>query len=269
MKDKSIGVKLKDDKVNLKDRIKLFLKTFALSIYPDAYNRFSQKRYSQGLLYFLYVLLISMTIFSVMFLVSLPGFLSTFDSEFSKFEDLSLNMSMKLSEDIVLFDGKIKVSEHGNYTDESLMITQDYIYTKKTHCNLVPPLCLFGEKHKTRSTAEFYDLENESGAIKTSFIAFLSLAFPFLLILYLIVVGVKVLGLVLLLAILLLILTKFLKFKIQFQQVFLIVLYSSTFYLIAYPINTLVYGLYSVHLIVPVLLSLLGVFLVGEKKHRF
>lgn len=269
MKHTGMKIEAKEPTVTLRDRFKRFAKTFGLSIYPDAYNRFSQKRYSQGLTYFLYVLLMSMIIFMVAFFVMLPSYLDKFDNEFSKFDDLSLNVSMKLSNDVELFDGKIRVSESGNYSGESFLITQDSIYTKKTHCNLVPLLCIFGEDYKVKSTSELYELEKQSSAIKASFIAFLSLAFPLVLILYLVIVGFETLFAVSIGALLIFMLTKTLKIKLSIQQSFLIVLYSSTIYLIAYPINALIYGLYYLHLIIPLVLSLLGMFLVGERKHRF
>lgn len=253
MVDKAIP---KEAKVGKKDIFFRFLKTLVLCIYPDSYQKFSQRRVSEGLVYFLAVLGISLLISFVAMGMKLNDIGNEVEKELTKMKNFSAEF--ELEEDIKLKG--LRISQEGNLTNESILITKENIIHKHWSC-IFTPLCL-GEETKIN----LEDFESYSKSIVGIFNALLIALFVPIVVLYTIYNGLLALLLILIVGLVGKLITR--NLKISSRQIFLVGIYASTVPLLLWPI-TLQVNFHKAPLILFLILSLVGFFIVGEKKHRY
>lgn len=262
-------VEPKDPHVPLKKRILDFFKTLILSIYPDSYSRFSEKRLMQGMHYFLSVALLTLILTGILLAFTLPSAVNHVTGELQKFDNFTVNVNMELNQDITLADQTIRIAEKADYQGEKLLITKENITMQKPSCFVFSPICWFSDEKinlKTENLSNTLEFEEEiNNAIKS----FAIVLFPALMLGLSIFVVLKSLILMLFLFILSSIIAKSAKLRLERRQKILICIYAVTIYMIGEPFSILVGGFYMAHLIVAIVLAAIGVALVGDKKHRY
>ncbi|MFW6013556.1 MAG: DUF1189 family protein [Nanoarchaeota archaeon] len=249
-------IKPKEPNISKKESILRFLKNLVLCIYPDNYQKFSQRRVKEGLGYFFTVLGISfiISLFAVGFKMAELG--NDVEEELTKIKNLDFNF--ELEDDIQL--KKIRIAQEGNFTNESILITQETINYKHWTCSLTP-FC-FGEDKKV----ELDDFESYGENLLSIFNILLVIIFIPLVLFYTIYNGLLALLLILIIGLIGKLITR--NLKISTRQMFLIGIYASTIPLLLWPV-ALHLNLYKAPLILFILLSFIAFFIVGEKKHRY
>lgn len=248
--------KSKEPNINKKENFLRFLKTFALCIYPDAYKKFSERKIREGLTYFFAVLGISFIISLFAIGIVLNDLGSNIEEEKEKLENLTVEF--ELEEDIKFKD--FRIAEEGNFTNESILITKEAIYYEHWSC-LFMPFC-FDEKEKIE--LEDFDSYSESLVSILKFV-FIALFIPVVLF-YTIYNGLLALLLILIVGLIGKLITR--NLKISSGQIFLVGVYASTIPLILWPL-TLHLNLHYIPIFAFLLFSILGFFIVGERKHRY
>ncbi len=247
---------IKEPRITKFDYIKRFLSTLVQSVYPDSYRRFSEKRVMEGLGYFIVVLCISLLITLIIFGLKISEIRQDLSGEMEKVE--KVEFSFNITEDIN-FKG-LRVAEEGNLSDEKLLITRDGMQRESWLC-IISSLCL-GDP----VTKDFKD----SDVLTESLLNFMRISFYFLLplgaFLYTLYNGFMALILVALVSFFGKLLTR--KLKISTRQIFLIAIYASTILVLARPFS-LVAPLYNLPLVLFFFLCLVGILLVGERKHKY
>ncbi|MFP4402796.1 MAG: hypothetical protein ACOC3X_00015 [Nanoarchaeota archaeon] len=262
-------IKLKDEKVPFLKSVLIFIKIFFLSLYPDNYHKFTDKRIKDIAKYFFSLILLIFLLINILLIVKSFLFINSLDDRLNYFNNLSIDINMNLTEDIYLLNDNVKITQQGNYSGEFMFISNEKIAFKKKECLIIPALCIFNNKHKEIKTNELKDILNFKDEIN-SLIIFLTIVFiPIISIFITFFILIKVILLILLIFILIKILSLLTKFKITNKKLLFIVIYASTMYLIIEPFNLLIINTYYIHLGLFIIYTIIGLFLIGEKRHRF
>lgn len=259
--------KEKQEEISLQERIMRFFKETVLAIYPDAYPRFSQKRYLEGVKHFMLVTALSLLITSVILILVLPSYSNNVGKELDKFDKLEIDVEMGLNENVTYKD-LLKISETGNYSGEKIHITNDMVTIESSACFMFKPGCWFTEPSEINA-GELSNVlehkENLKGVLKTLLYAIL----PALAVGITVFVATKAVVFVFVLYLLTLLVTKIGKLRLSARPRLLICIYASTVFLLLEPVFMLLGGLRWLHVLAVILLAVIGVALVGEKKQRF
>ena len=246
----------KDPKISKKEYIIRFLKTVVTSIYPDSYKRFSERKILEGISYFFMVLGLSFIIALAVMGFKLFDIGQELEEELNKVNEFEIEF--ELSDDINF--GFLRIAEEGNLTDEKILITKESITDRGILC-ILTPIC-FGEP----KTSKFDDFDSYKDNITNFFNIMMIVLLPAITIVYTFLNGAAALVLCLLFTLIAKFFTK--KLRISRRQIFLIAIYACTPLLILIPFS-LIFKLYYLPLVLFFAFSIIGVLLVGEKKHRY
>jgi hypothetical protein len=249
---------------------KRFIKEIFLSVYPDAYLRFSQKAFSHGIRYFFYALFLSAALLMFLFVYNAGNYSKNFGLEVDKFEKLNVIGEVDLKEPFYLFDKRIVIANSLNYSGQDLLITKESVLRKPVSCIVFPPVCWFSEKYISKNIKEYSDITSYKDDFKTFVMVIFVLMLPGIVIMYLIYIAAKTIVLIILFSLVgLLILRIFTSLKISLKQLFLIGIYASTVLLLSEPFNLVVHTLYYIPILVFALLFIIGINLVADRKKHF
>jgi hypothetical protein len=263
-------VKSDDEEHISSAKAKHFLKETALSLYPDAYNRFSQRNLSYGVKYFCYALILSAAVLLFLFLYNFGTYSKEFDLQVDKFEKLNVVGEFDLKEPVQLINNRIVIANSMNYTNEDLLITQKSVTRKPVYCIVFEPVCWFSERYISKNVKEYSDITSYKDDFKTSVKIIFVLMLPGMILMYLLYIAIKAMALIILFSFISLIIIRiFTSFRISLKQLFLIGIYASTVMLISEPFNLLVHTLYYIPIIAFAFLFIIGINLVAEKKKHF
>lgn len=263
-------IAIKKEKLGFRQRLTGFLRTMVMSFWPDSYTRFSQRRLMQGISYFFALLVFALLFFCILSLARLPGLLEGLSSQTHKFEALELDVDMNLTEDISLLGGEVTISEHGNYSGQTLLMTKDAIYLKDLKCISFPALCYVGgDRSGMKETSQLKDVLDYEDWFMRFLLLLLIIAIPFFVIFSAIVLMLKALFFMALAYVLCLAAAKVFGYKISLLKILLVVIYASTIYIVLSPIDKIIYPLFFAHIAAFFLYSLIGLFIAGDRRHRF
>jgi hypothetical protein len=266
----SVQLKDDDEEYGLSSRFKHFIKEVALSIYPDAYQKFSQKNISYGIKYYIYLLIFSAALLLFIFLYNAGTYSREFDLEANKFEKFNVAGEINLKEPVYLFNKQIVIANNMNYTDEDLLITQKSVIRKPISCIIFKPVCWFSDKYISKNIKEYSDLTSYREDFKIFVKVIFIIMLPGIILMYLMYITIKAMALIMLFSFLgLIIIRIFTSLRISLKQLFLLGIYASTIMLISEPFNLLIHTLYYIPVLIFTFLFIIGINLVGERKKHF
>jgi hypothetical protein len=246
-----------------------FFKNLLLSLYPDSYIDFCEKKTKDIIKYFLLVFLLIFIISNIILITKGILFLNSFEEDFSKFNNLTIDMNMDLTEDLYYFNNNLKITQEGNYSKELMFISNDKISFKKKECLILPFLCWFNDKHSEIKSDDLKNILEFENQIKNLLIFLVIVLIPIFSLLITIFVMIKTILLILLISFIIKIIGLIFKLKLTFKKLLAITIYASTIYVLIEPFNLLIFKTYYIHLGLFVIYSFIGLFLIGEKKHRY
>jgi len=164
---------------------------------------------------------------------------------------------------------KIVIANDMNYTNENLLITNKEIVRKPFLCTLLKPACLFQGEEIRQDIDELTKLGEDKEQISRIFLIILLLMLPSLLFIYFVYFIVKSAIIVLLLTIIAFMIIKATKHQLTFKKILLIAIFSSTVMILAEPFNLILWNLFYIHIIGFLLLFIVNVSLLSEKRHRY
>ena len=160
--------------------LKIFLKT----LNPDSYANLIKKNIKETTQYFLYIILFSLlltTIISLPFLIKFPGH---FSEEINKFDRFTIKINQSMNEPIHL--GNIitidTTNKTKNITTEKILITKDYVYTKNKFCLLFDTFCFLNKNIEKKKTTEYSNIIEYNENISKTIYLLLILLSPFIFI---------------------------------------------------------------------------------------
>ncbi len=256
-------------KIKKESRVLAFLKTVLQSFYPDSYQKLSEKSLRQGMVYFLQIVMLSLAILVVLIIANIASFQLAVNNELAKVDSLNITGSVNLSEPILFEKQGIVIANDMNYTDENLLITNSEIIRKPFLCTLLKPACLFTGEPVRKNISDFSSLGQDKAQIGSIFKIILLLMAPSLLFIYFVYFFLKTVMIILLLSVIGAIAARVLNYNLPFKKALLIAIFSSTIMVLAEPFNLVMWNLFYIHVILFLLLFIINISLVSERRHDF
>lgn len=244
-----------------------FFGTIIDTLSPATYHVLSKQPAKKAWHYFFQLLFFS---FIVMLLIGIPYFIALphkFQQETTKLMNITVTPNVDVDKTISFWSGNVVLTNEKEYAGETILITKDSAYFKKTPCLISNAGCLFidepivitGEKMK-----KLFD--NKQELSKVLFTVFIIMLPSILVGLYLFFL-IKYSALVVILAVVGYSICMIFARHIKWKEVLVTSIYAST--LVILPTVTLGFyiNLYYIPLIVYLMMFTMALLLVGRKYH--
>lgn len=246
------------------ERLYIFFKTIMQSLIPPAYKDLSQERVPDAMRYLFKLVGLSAIILALIIIVNLATFESHIESEINKINDLRILPD--LSEPIIFDQQDIVICNEGNYSGENLLVTEKEIIRKPTFCAMLKPACLF-QREPIRTN--YSDLSKHKEDIGQFIFLMLLLMLPGIVIVYLLYFLLKTFLIILILTMIANLIARSAKFRITSMQIFNCAVFAATPMILLEPVNLMIIDLWYLHVAGFITLFILGIIMVGEKRHRY
>ncbi len=246
------------------ERLIAYLKNFLRSLNPDSYHSLSVVNLSHALKHFTMTVMLSGFILLVLSAATIFALQSSLDRELAKLSEVSLEFN--LTEPIVLQKHNVVLADKMNYSGQNILVTEDEFIRRPALCSMLAPACLLMREPVRSRWDSISDDKKAFGRVIIGLAVFL---LPGIILFYTAYIFVKSLAVILFLAGLAYLGAFVTGYRVAFRQVFVSGIYASGVFILAMPFDLLMWNLHYVHLILFVLLFMVSLLLLCEKRHRY
>jgi hypothetical protein len=258
-----------DDVKKEESHTQTFIKTLVHSFYPNKYPALTSRQLKQAFDYLFTIVFFCVFIIFVFSIYQFAQFQYNIDNEMAKFTKLDAKVDFELKEPIVFGKNDIVIDNERNYTDETLLITQEGISTKSLMCILMKPACIFENEPKHISSEELSDVSGYTDSLKNYSFLFFVLLLPGLLLLFLAYYLIKFLLIITAAALLAFIVTRLARYEIGIKQIYLCAIYSSTVMVLLEILNLYFMYFYLIPVIAYIILFTICIMVIGEREKAY
>jgi len=253
-------------------KLKEFFLLMGKSLSPNTYKDLASGSMKQAIIYFLGVLSLAFIITMLLYVPVLADLSLNLDKGLSKLTKLNISINIETSEPIYFNNIGLAIDTTGklsNISNEKVLVTNKYIFTKPLKCMLFSPLCLLSKEKMNTLSLEPKNLMDYKKDMISMANTLIILLIPAIVVSLYLMYMVKYILIILLASILAFLITRIRLYEVKLSKTIKLAAYTVTPMIFIEVINLRFgFNLYFMPLVIFAALLTIGLMLIGEKAIR-